>query len=236
MAVTIGMYANDIPFLDSIMHIHMGVAKESLSVAGNHVRVKARLAFAASQKTHWSFKIIDGKRVLTYQSRYKRLTGQRMVRATGAIDDPSNLSNFIVSKLYEKPMKVVIGGMHKGGPVQKYKDGLPNGFTKIHGVSKSTFEILERLDQGKTVQLTKKQQNLLKNTEVKKWSKRLNKFIFVKPFFQDERTVAKYRKRNFMRKGFLNARGLIQDSMTTRYEKLVGKRVESLKLKVEKVA
>ena len=80
MAVTISVYDGSIPLLDEIAKIHWGAAKESLSVAGNHLRTASRRASIAAEGTGWSFNIVNGRRILTYRSRYQNVLGKRFNR------------------------------------------------------------------------------------------------------------------------------------------------------------
>ena len=234
MAVTISAYDSGIPLMDAIIRTHHGVAKESLSVAGNHLRVSARSAFISSQRTAWGFKNINGKRRLIHNSRYNKVMGQRYKRKSGQIDSPSNMANFITSYLMETSMKVVVGGKHKGGQVKRYVNGVPTGSIKIKGVSKKTFAILDRLNVGGVQKMSKAQQKILQNTSTMVLEK--GKLVEKKFMTKYDFSEVKFKRRNYMAKGFMMARPKIQNSMTTRYENLLGKKVSGIRVKAVRVA
>lgn len=233
MAIKLTVYSNAIPILDEIYKAHTGVAKESLSVAGNHLRTQARISLVNSEKTGWSFKNAGRGRVLTYNSRYGRRAGQRLNRKTGTIDNPSNMANFITSVMYEESLQVVVGGKNKTKRVKKYRDGVPTGTIKVPGVSKDTFKILEKLNNGGTYSLNKKQQNKLKMTDIMVLKK--GKLVPMKLFAGMDFSTVTYKKRNFMSKGYFRARPMIEYSLTKRYEALLKKKVDNLTVKEKKV-
>lgn len=233
MAIHLSVYSKAIPMLDEIYNTHVGVAKESLSVAGNHLRTQARLSLVNSKKTGWSFVNTGKGRVLTYNSRYGRRAGQRMNRKTGNISNPSNMANFITSVMYENSMQVVVGGKNKTKRVKTYRDGVPTGAVKVPGVSKDTFEILEKMNNGGTYKLTKKQQNKLKMTDVMVIKK--GKLVPMKLFAGMDFSTVNYEKRNFMSKGYFRARPMIEHSLTKRYEAILKRKVGNLTVKEKKV-
>ena len=234
MAIRIDVYDGNIPLLDEIAKTHWGVAKESLSVAGNAMRKAVRAKYVVGGNRGFKYRIVDGKRVLT-KGAGNTVMGKRHGKDT-KISKPANMQNFVMSILYEKSMKVVVGGMHKKGSSIVRRDGIPTG-AKIrhHGVGKRTFAIIQKHDQGGIEMLTSKQANLLRNTMVKMVVN--GKYVWAKPFMSKKAiTSIKHKKRDFFNKGYMASKPLIVDALTRRYEKIMKRTVANINIKPRKTA
>jgi hypothetical protein len=210
MAVKVHVLDGAIPMIDKIMERNIGVALESLSVAGSHIQRGARTAFGRHEH-NWQQRINQNteKRQI-YKSDSKRMLGYRMSYATGGSASPDNMKHMITSYLDEKNMLVVVGGMHKGFTPNERKDGVITGKKSyVKGVSKHTHSILHKLNFGE-------------RNEHHNWDGGDSMKSF---------EGADYVARHFMEEGLSSSQGAMLDAMTRRYEKTLYKAVNNANIK-----
>lgn len=207
------------------------ISKESMieqsSKAGNKVRVNARASLTGS-RTNWrqSYKRVRANKTAGGYDRegrklikgFPQSTGKRIAhRKGGGLDDPANMANFITAKTFESTGTTIIGGAHKRFTPVKIRNGKVVGRTaSVGAVDKRTIAILNKLNSGKAGQ------HLRWRTKNGGYSS-----DSIAEF------EGKWKARHFMEKGYSMSRGYIKSSMTSELERLIGKRVNSMKTKKE---
>ena len=177
---------------------------EALSKAGNAIKDEQRKAMK-SMKSHWIKEFVNGKLNIRFDKGYSAELGKRISHATGDTENPDSMSNFITSYLMDKSNTVVIGGMHKRFRPMMIKDGEFRGYeSSVGATSKKTHAILLKMDSGKK-----------------------NKY------YKDGVTEDP-RVRGFMAKGYRSASSKVKDIMLNQHEKIVGRKINTTKIKVEK--
>jgi len=174
---------------DKFTKLNWGLVKEGLSKASYNLADEYKKVLKAEAPSDWGAMSENGKRRLTlnekkdrFGDKYSRKTGERIMRngwQSGNIADhitwytPKNLES-----LY-----AVVGGGHKGFHPIDYLNGIATGYRKIQigeksknewitATSNETLDILDKLNDGATIVLTKRQKKLIGKT--KKGSKSLN--------------------------------------------------------------
>jgi len=211
------------PILDKIAALSRGVALESLSVAGSKIQKGARDSFKREVGHHWRQEIIDeatkkrvlGKRKIIYDTRTMKLMGVRISYETGKLAKTPSMFNFISSYLMEKSMVVVIGGKNPGFYPARYENGEFVGNLKWQpGTSKASHAILHKLNFGE------------QNAE-HRWDegrKSISQF------------EGRWKKRNFMSKGYFSAVPAINEALNSRLLKLLDKSIKRVEIREQVVA
>lgn len=194
--------------LEEILKLNVGVALESLSVAGNILRNNARNSMK-SKSVHWSTDYANGKKLIKKDASALKELGLR-ITASG-VANPSSMANMITSYLMPKSLVVVVGGKHRTTTLTKYRDGKPAGTIRVKGVGKSTQAILHKLNFG----------------EITEDYSRGNSEESIKGFKN-----AKYVGYHFMEEGYRNSTAAIADAMTIRYEKILGRAIDIANVQV----
>lgn len=221
MSVKIEIYDATTPLLEKIALLSRGVALESLSVAGSKIQKAARSALR-SHSHNWFQYVRDGKVIIKKEENALRELGLRMSHSSGDAANPSSMANFITSYLNEKSLLVVVGGRHKSLTPTKFDNGEAVGkMGRVSGVSKQSQAILHKLNTGERT-ITDKSGNIQHTWDGQTKSMRR---------FQN----AKYKGRRFMEAGYSSSASSVVDSMTKRYELLLGKAVNRATIKVKKV-
>jgi hypothetical protein len=200
------------PLLQEIAKVSYGMALESLSVAGSHVRDASRKALIR-HKHNWQQEVnLSGNRRIYYDTTPREL-GLRMSHKTGLLDKPDSMANFITSYLMEKSMTVVIGAKHPSFVPNKREDGKVTGkLGRVNAVSKHTHSILHKLNFGE------------RNDE-HNWGGKDSMKNF---------EGANYVARNFMDDGYTMSKGAVIKSMTTRYEKMLHRAISKVNVVAER--
>lgn len=211
MSITLKVYDGVTPILDEILKVNYGVAKESLSIAGDAVRKGARNAMKQKMH-HWHTEYVDGKRQIRKREDAKEL-GLRIAKG-GGIASPDSMANMITSYIGENSLTMVVGGKHKAATLIKYKDGKPNGTIKLFAVSKATHAILHKLNFGE-------------RNEFHTWNgpkESMARFA-----------NARYIGYKFMEQGYSDTKAYIEDIMGEKYASLFHKSVNNIDVKLKEV-
>jgi hypothetical protein len=207
MSVRVEVFDGVTPMLEKILELSYTTALESLSVAGNAIREEARSAMRS--KTHnWFQKMTSEGRMVLYRNPNKlRELGLRISHATGQVDDPESMQNFITSYLMEKKLTVVVGGRHRAFRPKMIRDGKIVGtLGRVNAVGRETHAILHMMNFGEAI-----------------------------PGYEADYNKGGERKGyHFMEEGFSHARGRVADAMTKRYESLLHKAVDRANVKIVK--
>lgn len=210
MSIRLQIFDGATPLLDKIAKISVGMALESLSVAGAHVQKQARISLR-SKSHNWHQSIIDGKKQIRYDGSQMRELGVRMSQKDGTTASPRSMANFINSYLMAERLTVVIGGMHKGFNPVKYQDGFPVGsLPKVAGVSKGSHAILHKLNFG---ELNEEYTSRVRPKSMKRFEN------------------ANYKGYRFMQEGYGRAKPLVEDAMTRRAERLFHEAVNKVEIR-----
>jgi hypothetical protein len=209
MSVRIEIFDGLTPMLEKIALVSRGVALECLSVAGAQLQKQARMAMRRKQH-YWHNEYVGGKRKIFKSTSQARELGLRISSATGSVDDPASMANFISSYLDEQHSLVVVGGKHKSFVPKKRENGEVVGtMPRVKGIGTESHAILHKLNFGELL------------PEYPRVSM---------PRFRN----AKYVGYHFMEDGWRAAQGAIEDSLTRRYEAIIGKAVNRANVKTRK--
>ncbi|WBC28538.1 hypothetical protein TPMD03_63 [Thiohalocapsa phage LS06-2018-MD03] len=214
MSIRVEVFDKTIPLIEEIMKLSYTVALESLSASGSYIRESARQSLDSKQH-HWFQTISGGKRKIFKDLGNLRQLGLRLNYETGGAGNPKSMSNLINSYLDKKALTVVIGGKHPTFRPDIYRDGKYKGkYTKkIDGVGKDAFAILHKLNTGE------------RNSD-HTWSGSRKS---MKGFEN-----AQYKGYNFMEEGANASKGLVLESMTKRYNKILHKATSRVNVQVVK--
>lgn len=212
--------------------ISNGLVKEGLQIEASKIAKVYKRVLKAEEKSDWSSfndtkyakaKKLKSARRLTLQQK-KSMFGAKHSRVTG---EPvkGNISNHIkfytpkeINKLY-----AVIGGGHPTFYPVRYKNGVPVGFEKrVTATSRETLDMLDGLNDGKTITITKKMRNYLNATQGISGIKKSTKKLVVKPRKFAETARAR------------GAKGAIW-SIKKRYEQNFPKAVANIKIKETRI-
>ena len=233
MSLKIQIYDGATPMLDKIATIHYEMGLDVLDHAGQKMRKSIRSAFRSASNDHlWHQKYIDGKlRIWEGKTTYK--FGTRLYHTDKSNSaDPKNMENFINSWLQPRHMQVVVAGKHKGGRQPIRRDGKITGLSdKISGVSKSTYRILQKLNEGGKSdgsydKLTRTNAEYEKSRRAE--SKRIRR--------NDNFKNATYKPRKFIEAGRNASLGEVKELMTNTLEKLIQRQVNRVQVKMKQVA
>jgi hypothetical protein len=224
MSLKIQIYDGATPMLDKIATIHYEMGLDVLDHAGQKMRKSIRSAFRGASNDHfWHQKYVDGK-VQIWKGTTKYKFGSRLYHIGKSNSaDPENMANFINSWLQPKHMQVVVAGKHKGGAQAIRRDGKTIGMSKkISGVSKSTYRILQKLNEG-----GKTDGSYDKLTRTNASYEKVRKSMFKNPT---------YRARKFIEVGRNASLGEVKELMTNTLEKLIQRQVNRVQVKMKQVA
>lgn len=210
MSLKITIFSGAESMLDEIAKANYGQGLDALDHAGTKLRESQRAAMLAS-RTPISRYYDKGKLVIVNRGRKKvqQVLGQRISHKNkGGMADPSSMSSFITSNLIQSSMTMVVGGKHKDLHPKTWRDGKVVGVQKkVGAVTKYSYAILQKLDSG-DAEINPDYKKIYKNP--------LEAKIFEK---------AKFRKQNFMEKGYASAKGQIEGIMTNKLEQMIHKQV-----------
>lgn len=212
--------------------INLGVVKEGLQIEGSKIAKVYQQEIRATEKSEWSSVSRDKKRRLTLEEK-KAEFGAKHSKSTGLPIPPTKRGESSIAdhvKFFAPPelekLYVVIAGGHKGFRPIAYKDGIQVGyFGKYQGAtSQATLEILDGLNDGRTIKVTDKMRDFLNMTlgisggGIKKSTKTLH----IKP-------------RHFAEKARVKGASMAIDSLTRRYNKHFPMAVANIKVREVKV-
>lgn len=214
--------------------ISNGLVKEGLQIEASKIAKVYKRVLKAEEKSDWSSfndtKYADGKkrksaRRLTLQDKKARF-GAKHSRITGEPEE-GNISDHIkfytpkeINKLY-----AVIGGGHPTFYPVKYENGVPVGFEdRQTATTRETLEMLDGLNDGKTITITEKMRNYINATQgIKNGGLRKStKKLVIKPRKFAETARAR------------GAKGAIW-SIKKRYEQNFPKAVANIKIKETRI-
>jgi hypothetical protein len=224
MSLKIQIYDGATPMLDKIATIHYEMGLDVLDHAGQKMRKSIRQAFSWSTNNHkWHQQYINGK-IKIFKSARDYKFGSRLYHIGKSNSaDPENMANFINSWLQPKHMQVVVAGKHKGGVQAIRRDGKTIGMSKkISGVSKSTYRILQKLNEGGK---TDGSYDKLTRTNAEYEKSRKGRF-----------DNAFYKPRKFIEAGRNASLGEVKELMTNTLEKLIQRQVNRVQVKMKQVA
>ena len=159
-------------FFDEFRKVSFGLVKEGLSRASSQLANEYVKEIKSETPSEWGAINQKGIRRLSLTQKKKQF-GQKYSKKTGdpivsAKKDMMNIANnvkFYVPKELDKLYAVVAGGHPSFRPVD-YENGIPKGYlTKVSGTTQKTLEMLDRLNDGATILLTKKQSAFLGRTK-----------------------------------------------------------------------
>lgn len=213
----ITIFDGAIPLLDEISKVSYGLGLDALDQAGAKIRNEQRKALINSGSHGWGMKVSkNSKRYITYTDKKNRRYGTRTFHTNGKPGKPSNMLSMINSFLMEKNMTMVVNGMHPAFTAKTRRDGKVVGYQKrVKGVTRSTYEILKKLDSGKIDEDYEKHVRS-KSMEV----------------FEN----AKYKKTNYAQRGYQVALPQVKQLMGSKFEKILGRTINNLKVKEVKVS
>jgi hypothetical protein len=207
---------NNTPMIQSIAHVSQEVAFEIMSKIGNKTRKNAGKRMAsAKNRHHWLQRPSKkGSMLVPYRSKDTKELGQRTSR-TGSVDNPASMANMISSNLMEESGTLVVGGRNKKKTVIFRKDGVRTGTGTLSAISKHTQSIIHKLDKGE-------------RNQYHGWGSSGAKKESMKGFRN-----AKYRRTDFMTKGFGDSIPYMRQELTSGYETTIGRAVNKVTVKLK---
>lgn len=196
------------PMLSVIANASREVAFEQMSKIGNELRGNIGKRVQSARNRHNWFHVVDknGKRSPRKRMKGTKELGQR-TELDGSVSNPPSMANFISSNLMEASGTLVVGGRNKKGRYVKREDGVIVGSGQLDAITKHTQSIINKLDTGQ-------------RNEYHGWNKGgVDKASM--PKFRN----AKYRAANFMMEGFRDSLPYMEKSLTTEYERVIGRAV-----------
>lgn len=220
MALKITIFSNELAMLDEIAKANYGQGLDALDHAGSKIRKAQRAALRASTTNISRFYDKKGNLKIVKKGRVKiqQVLGQRIShRNKGQMADPSSMESFITSNLMPEHMTMVVGGKHRDLRPKIRRDGKVIGDAEIvKAVTKYSYAILQKLNSGDASDSD--YQKIYKNpTEAKVFKN------------------TKFRKQNFMEKGYASARGAVAEIMTTKLEQMIHKQINRVDVKIREV-
>jgi hypothetical protein len=216
MAVKIQIFDGQIPLLDEIAKANYGQGLDALDHASTKLRDAKRAAFRASKSHNWSMRISkNGNRIIIRTTRPQRL-GKRLSHVTGKPEPVENMESFITSYLNPKSLTAVIAGRHKAFTPVKRRDGKPVGkLSRVSGVSKATYGILQKLNDGDA------------NSSEYKTARQKSMERFKN---------ANYTANRFIERGRAMAMPEVQQIMTSKLDMLMGRQINNANIKTRVVS
>lgn len=203
------------PMLSAIAQVSAYAAYEQMGKIGAKAKKNTGNRMQSLRnRHHWFQRERNGKRVPYQNLNSAKRLGDR-TELDGRLSATPSMANFITSNLMDDSGVLVVGGKNKARSVNYYRDGvkIPNG-GKIPAVTSHTQSILTKLDQGK-------------RTAYHGWGKGGSDRESMRNFRN-----AKYRATNFMEQGFRDTLPYMQDKLTSEYERVVGRAVNRVVVKV----
>lgn len=203
------------PMLSAIAQVSAYSAYEQMGKIGAKAKKNTGNRMQSLRnRHHWFQRERNGKRVPYRNLNSAKRLGDR-TELDGRLSATPSMANFITSNLMDDAGVLVVGGKNKARSVNYYRDGIKiaNGGT-LPAVTDHTQAILTKLDQGK-------------RTTYHGWGKGGSDKQSMKNFRN-----AKYRATNFMMEGFRDTLPDMQSMLTSEYERVVGRAVNKVNVKV----
>jgi len=155
--------------LEKFQKVNLGLVKEGLQRASSQLADEYKTAIKSESPSEWGSRSEGGKRRLSLSERKKQF-GQKYSKKTGLAivsskDRPANIADHV--KFYTPPqldaLYAVVGGGHKTFYPIKYKNGIADGHkSRITSTTRATLDILDKLNDGDTRILSRKERNLFR--------------------------------------------------------------------------
>jgi hypothetical protein len=204
------------PMLSAIAQVSAYSAYEQMGKIGAKAKANSmKRMMSLRNRHHWFYKITkDGKRSPQYNPRRAKELAQR-TELDGGVSATPSMGNFVTSNLMESSGVLVVGGRNKAKRAHGYSDGVktPNKYF-VPAVTDQSQSILIKLDQGK-------------RSQYHGWGKMGDQRESMKGFRN-----AKYRANDFMGQGFRDTMPYMQEKLTTEYERVVGRAVNKVNVKI----
>ena len=211
------------PMLSAIAQVSAYSAYEQMGKIGYKAKKNSGIRMKSLKNRHHWFqrprktaKIANrkrGERTPYYDPNSAKELGQR-TDPKGNISATASMENYITFNLMESSGVMVVGGRNKKKYAYRYNDGVRGAQDQlVPGVTNQSQAILIKLDQGK-------------RNAYHGWGK-MNDKDSMKSFRN-----ANYKAHDFMGQGFRDTLPYMQDQLTTEYERVVGRAVNKVNVKV----
>ena len=219
MSLRIKIFSGTDSLLDKIAEINYGQGLDALEHAGIKIRQAQRRALKSSStiiSQHYDKK--GNLKIRRPSGNVKQVLGERIShRNKGSMENPSSMANFITSNLMPHAMTMVVGGKHRKLRPKKRRDGkIVDNENEVGAVTKYSYAILQKLNSGdssdsdyKKIYRTKAQEKIFGNM--------------------------RFRKQNFMEKGYNSVRGDVKNIMTDKLNSMIHKQVNRAEVKMREV-
>lgn len=168
MKVSMDFTDGSTSFFKEFEKVNLGLVKEGLNKVSSDLSETYKTIIKRQKPSDWSSTLYKDKRRLTLLEK-KKTFGQKYSKKDAtpisyASGREANIADHV--KWYTPKelhsLYAVVGGGHKGFRPVKWEKGYAVGYKKyVGGTSRKTLDILDKLNDGATIPLSKKQQRFL---------------------------------------------------------------------------
>lgn len=181
-------------FFKEFEKVNLGLVKEGLNKTSSDLSEVYKKIIKRQTPSNWSSTMVKSKRRLTLLEK-KKTFGQKYSKkdATPVSYASGREGNIADHVKWYTPKELhslyaVVGGGHKGFRPVKWEKGYAKGYLKYEGgTTRKTLDILDKLNDGATIPLSRKQQRFLALTL---GLTSMSKTIKIKPRYFAERARA----------------------------------------------